>query len=68
MQLTGGSRRLQEDADSIVAGNEEASFDLEVSLQQEFGSDEDPIVSVASLKSKGVVALGLLFALAYTMW
>lgn len=61
-------RRLQEDADSIVAGNEEASFDLEISLQQEFGSDEDPIVSAASLKSKGVVSLGLLFAMAYKMW
>jgi len=68
MQLTDDSRRLQEDADSIVAGNEEASFDLEVSLQQEFGSDEAPIVAVASLKCKGVVSLGLLFALAYTVW
>ena len=68
MQLIGDSCHLQEYADSIVAGNKEASFDLEVSLQQEFGSDEDPIVSAASLKSKGVVSLGLLFALAYTMW
>ena len=62
-------RRLVADEGATIAGNEETSFELEVSLQQQLDLQEDPVSSAASIAKKGSIVLGsMAFVLVYAMW
>lgn len=72
MELAGSNtagRKLVADVAAISDGNGDASFELEVSLQQQLDSQEDPVSSATSIAKKGSIVLGpMAFALVYAMW
>ena len=63
-----GGYELVADVGTDLNNNEEAAYKLEVNLQQQFASEEDPISPAVSVVSKGVGMIILVSALANTLW
>lgn len=65
LKLAGARRNIQADV-----ANEEASFELAVSLQSEAATDEEAamINSADSVAGKNFAILGMIFAAAYALW
>jgi len=64
----GTSRKLVAEIVTSANNDEEASYELEVTLKQQVESEEDPISSAKSATNKGVAGIVLLFALASAIW
>ena len=64
----GTSRKLVAEIGTSANNDEEASYELEVTLKQQVESEEDLISSAKSATNKGVAGIVLLFALASTIW
>lgn len=71
MELDGSSpgRKLEAaDTSLAAAGDNAASFDIVLTLQEDLEFSEDPIVSAGMFASYGFVSLELMFLLACIMW
>ena len=64
----GTSRKLVAEIGTSANNDEEASYELEVTLKQQVESEEDLISSAKSATNKGVAGIISLFALASVIW
>ena len=70
MKLAGIGRNLKTDIGAKLDYNDEASFEIEVTLQEELAFVEETSLNSAAnvASSKGVIGLGMLLAWANVMW